>query len=141
MRAALLPKSNVSFSALEPLLASVEEPLDAYVNGGKPYRKKKKKKGHQQHHQRGSSIADRVWNRLKGETNNAEQHHEDGDKDEENDKLSDLHQQHEQQVSPLDGNNNVGLPVMVGESYTEPVDFMKDPVRNIPDQLATEPES
>ena len=122
MLAALKPKSKVSFSALAPLLATMEDTVDnSGVSGGKPSKKKK------MHHNRPASIADRVKMMLMGETNGDE---DDGVKDEENDKVSDL------QGSEGDG-NSIGL----GGEYEEPVVDFTGPVRNLPDQLATEPAS
>ncbi|KAL7543874.1 hypothetical protein ACHAXR_013260 [Thalassiosira sp. AJA248-18] len=119
MMAALKPKSKVSFSALAPLLATMEDPV-VNIPGGKPKKKK--------NHNRGASIADRVKMMLMGE-NDAE---EDGVQDEKNDKVSDLH------GSDAGSNgNSVGLL----DTYEEPVDFITNPVRNLPDQLATEPAS
>lgn len=124
MLAALKPKAKVSFSALAPLLATMEDPVDDASAGGKNRKKKKM-------HQRGPSIADRVKMMLMGSETSAGE--DDGDKDEENDKVSDL-----QGSEDLDG-SNVNGAVVPAEVYEEPVDFMTNPVRNLPDQLATEP--
>ena len=117
MLAARKPKSKVSFSALAPLLATMEDPVDFW--GGKSNNKKKK-------HHRGPSIADRVKMMLMGEGGSAEGGNDDGVKDEENDKLSDLH-----------GSDDLCNGNVVEGSE----DFSTNPVRNLPDQLATEPAS
>ena len=136
MLAALKPKSQVSFSALAPLLATMEDPVDN-VSGGKPKKKKKKMQ-----HKRGQSIADRVRTMLMGENNSSaeEGQHDDDDsvgaKEEENDKVSDLQYGSEDNAS---NGNSVGMTP--GDTYEEPVDFITNPVRNLPDQLATEPAS
>jgi len=110
MLAARKPKSKVSFSALAPLLASIEDPVDFW--GGKSNSKKKKGS-----HHRGPSIADRVKMMLMGGE-------DDGIKEEENDKLYNL-------TASDSENNNV----------EESEDFLTNPVRNLPDQLTTEPAS
>jgi hypothetical protein len=117
MLAARKPKSKVSFSALAPLLATMEDPVDFW--GGKSGNKKKK-------HHRGQSIADRVKMMLMGEGGSAEGGNDDGVKDEENDKLSDLH-----------GSDDL----CNGNAVEGSEDFSTNPVRNLPDQLATEPAS
>jgi inositol hexakisphosphate/diphosphoinositol-pentakisphosphate kinase len=113
MLAARKPKSKVSFSALAPLLATMEDPVDFWGN--------KKKK-----HRRGPSIADRVKMMLMGEGSSAEVGNDDGVMDEENDKLSDLH-----------GSDDLCNGNVVEGSEN----FSTHPVRNLPDQLATEPAS
>eukprot|EP00986_Skeletonema_menzelii_P017176 scaffold18049_cov117-Skeletonema_menzelii.AAC.2 len=107
MLALLKPKSLVSFSALAPLLTTVDDT------------KSRKKRNHHGHH-RGASIADRVKSMLMGASNSSQNDTDDNEKDEENDKVTDL------QTS--DG---------VGEVREEPVDFT--PIRDLPDQLSTEP--
>ena len=133
MLAALKPKSKVSFSALAPLLATMEDPID-YATGGKPRKKKSRNRGASQ------SIADRVKMMLMGENNNTDQSGQDDDshsKDEENDKVSDL-----QGSDDIDSSIHEQVPLHVtGDTYEEPVDFITNPVRNLPDQLATEPAS
>ncbi len=124
MLAALKPKSKVSFSALAPLLSTIEDPVESAVSGGKSGKKKKMP------HHRGQSIADRVKYMLMGENTTEGEGHDDGVKDEELDKVSDLQ-------GSEDADGSIGL----GEQYEEPVDFTTNPVRNIPDQLATEPAS
>jgi len=136
MLAALKPKSKVSFSALAPLLATMEDPFDNVHSGGKSNKKKKEKKKGMHHRgpSRGQSIADRVKLMLMGE--NGAEEDDDGVKDEENDKVSDLQQRLEDRSDGSNG-NSVGL----GDTYEEPIDYITNPVRNIPDQLATEPAS
>jgi len=120
MLAALKPKSKISFSALAPLLATMEDPVDSNRSRRKP---KKKKKGHS----RNKSIADRVKMMLLGEGDaDAE-----GD-DEEKDKIADTSSY---------GNGSYGNSVGPEDTYEDPINFTTNPVRNIPDQLATEPAS
>ena len=105
MLALLKPKSLVSFSALAPLLTTVDDT-------------KSRKKRH--NHHRGSSIADRVKSMLMGASNSSSQNDtDDHEKDEENDKVTDL------QTSDA-GSGSAGT-----------VDFT--PIRDLPDQLSTEP--
>ena len=111
MLALLKPKSLVAFSALAPLLTTVDD----------THSRKKKK-----NHHRGASIADRVKTMLLGAGNDTDDH----EKDEENDKVSDL-----QTSDGGSTGNNFGL----GEVHEEPVDFT--PIRDLPNQLSTEPVS
>ena len=128
MLAALKPKAKVSFSALAPLLATMEDPIDPYAPRGGLPRKRNKKNGE---HQRAPSIADRVKMILMEENEDEEAGHA----EEENDKLSDL-----QGSEHLHGSDD-GSHGSVGLDYEDPVDYITNPVRNLPDQLATEPAS
>ena len=121
MLAALKPRCNVSFSALAPLLATMEDPIEDF---GTPKKKKK-------HHHRGHSIADRVKMMLMRDKTEEE---EEGGTGDENDKVTDLQGSEHSSSDPC-------TPGLQGETYEEPVDFTTNPVRNIPDQLATEPAS
>mmetsp|Transcript_56610 Transcript_56610/g.120192 ORF Transcript_56610/g.120192 Transcript_56610/m.120192 type:complete len:1719 (+) Transcript_56610:117-5273(+) len=121
MLAALKPKSKVSFSALAPLLATMEDPVDGDVSAGKAKKKKKR-------HGRKKSIADRVKMMLMGDSNAEEGRIE----AEENDRVSE---------ASSHGNCSYGNSLGPGDTYEEPVDFTTNPVRNLPDQLATEPAS
>lgn len=113
MLAQLKPKGKVSFSTLAPLLATVDN-----IPGGKTKKKK--------NHHRGPSIADRVKMMLMGEMNDDDERVQ----EEEDDKVSDLQ-----------GSEDAGS-VGMGDTYEEPVDFTREPkIRNLPDQLATEPAS
>eukprot|EP00985_Skeletonema_marinoi_P012906 scaffold6316_cov113-Skeletonema_marinoi.AAC.7 len=107
MLALLKPKSLISFSALAPLLTTVDDT-------------KSRKKRHHHNHHRGASIADRVKSMLMGASNSSQNDTDDNEKDEENDKVTDL------QTSDA-----------VGEVREEAVDFT--PIRDLPDQLSTEP--
>lgn len=118
MLAALKPKSKVSFSTLAPLLATMDDHVGSDLSGGRP--KKKKKSGHS----RKKSIADRVKMMLTGEVS-AE---EDPVVREENDASS-------------YGTSSFGNGFGPGDFYEDPVDFTTNPVRNLPDQLTTEPAS
>jgi hypothetical protein len=115
MLALLKPKSLVAFSALAPLLTTVDD----------THSRKKKK-----NHHRGASIADRVKTMLLGAGNASQNDTDDHEKDEENDKVSDL-----QTSDGGSTGNNFGL----GEVHEEPVDFT--PIRDLPNQLSTEPVS
>ena len=136
MLAALKPKAKVSFSALAPLLATMEDPIDN-ISGGKQKKRKSQ-------HNRGPSIADRVKKMLMGENGaeQAEDHHDDDEdhKDEEADKVSELHYGSED-TNSLGCDPRDTTYQCVGDTYEEPVDFITNPIRNLPDQLATEPAS
>jgi hypothetical protein len=79
MLAACKSASRVSFSALAPLLATMEDPVESY-SGWKAKKSKHKK------HNRGPSIADRVKKMLLGDG----EENDDGVKAEEDDKVSEL---------------------------------------------------
>jgi inositol hexakisphosphate/diphosphoinositol-pentakisphosphate kinase len=110
MLALLKPKSLISFSALAPLLTTVDDT--------------KSRKKINRHH-RGASIADRVKSMLMGASNSSQN---DTDDDEENDKVTDL------QTSDA---GSTGNTFAIGNVHEEPVAFT--PIRDLPDQLSTEP--
>ncbi|KAL7555182.1 hypothetical protein ACHAWF_018982 [Thalassiosira exigua] len=128
MLAALKPKSisMTDLSTLAPLLTTCE---DIIPEAGP---KRKKKKG-THHHHRGHSIADRVKMMLMGEEDGSGEH---GVMEEENDKVGDL----QGSDSGSHGTGGTGSAAHA-ETYEEPVDFTTNPIRNLPDQLATEPAS
>ena len=119
MLAAVKPKSKISFSALAPLLATMEDTVDDMRHRGASKKKR---------HHRGPSIADRVKAMLMGDAGASSRLLQEAEDDQDDDKLLDL--------SGSDGGSNgVGL----GDIYDQQEDFK--PVRELPNQLATEPAS
>lgn len=111
MLAVMKPKSKISFSALAPLLATMED--DNYSVDDRSRRSKSSKN----RHRRDRSIVDRVKDMLMGDANIPE-----GDENERgDDKLLDM--------QSLEGENSVN---------GDPADFSGQPVRELPNQLVTE---
>ena len=111
MLAVMKPKSHVSFSALAPLLATMED--DAHSIDDKNRKSKNR-------HRRDRSIVDRVKDMLMGE--NGSTNIPEGNESETGDnKLLDM--------QSIDGENN---------ATEDPADFSGQPVRELPNQLVTE---
>lgn len=112
MLAVMKPKSKISFSALAPLLATMEDSVDDTTS--------RKSKSSKKRHHRERSIVDRVKEMLLGDIScNIPEGNANSKGD---DKLLDL--------QSLDGENN--------SIIEEPVDFSGQPVRELPNQLVTE---
>jgi hypothetical protein len=116
MLAVMKPKQKISFSALAPLLATMEDDTNS-VDGTS-----KKKSGKKGRHHRERSIVDRVKEMLMGENITSSNIPEVNEKKKPEDKLLDL--------QSLEGDNNSVID--------EPVDFSGQPVRELPNQLVTE---
>eukprot|EP00804_Cyclotella_cryptica_P009696 CCRYP_011232-RC/>CCRYP_011232-RC protein AED:0.07 eAED:0.07 QI:178/0.84/0.78/1/0.69/0.5/14/828/1553 len=113
MLAVMKPKSKISFSALAPLLATMEDSVDDTAS--------RKSKTSKKRHHRERSIVDRVKEMLLGD--NISSNIPEGNANSKgDDKLLDL--------QSLEGDNN--------SIIEEPVDFSGQPVRELPNQLVTE---
>jgi hypothetical protein len=111
MLAVMKPKSKISFSALAPLLATMED--DAYSVDDKSRRSKSR-------HRRDRSIVDRVKDMLMGDNTSAN--------------IPEEYENERADIKLLD------MQSIEGDNSTieDPADFSGQPVRELPNQLVTE---
>lgn len=115
MLAVMKPKSKISFSAIAPLLATMED--DNYSVDDRSRRSKSSKN----RHRRDRSIVDRVKDMLMGDNSSTNNIPEEAENEKEDVKLIDM--------QSVEGENSVS---------GDPADFSGQPVRELPNQLVTE---